>query len=280
MQFHKFLICVATVNGPKRLEDFIKSVIDNTTGLDYKISITDDYSDILLSQQNYEIAVRYGCYYTRNNERSGVPYSWNRATEQADCKYLVIANDDVIVCPGWLNAYEIFWESNTHLKLGVISWPATNVLDDISKESVKTIGIDESHIQTPIVACSGYLFAVPRELFMMVDKFDERYFATWEEIDFGAKLCMNGYKSIGLNGPIIYHEGGASFRDPINQHPAMIKQTKAQTQWIDKWSCILNIPQAGRQHYQLIKEISDSLTSKISNYQRNDFNLVKFNTEP
>lgn len=272
MQFHEFLICVATVNGPKRLEDFITSVIENTVGLNYRISITDDHSDPHLSQQNYALAVKYGCYYTRNSERSGVPYSWNRATEQADCKHLIIANDDVVVCYGWLDAYKVFWEANTHLKLGVVAWPATNVLGDITKNYIGPVGIDESHIATPIVACSGYLFATTRELCMLVNKFDERYFATWEEIDFGAKLCMNGYKSIGLNGPMIYHEGGASFRDPINQHPAMIKQSKAQTQWVDKWSTILNISQDGKQHQQLIKEISYSLTSKLPIYSPGDFN--------
>lgn len=279
MNFHEFLICVATVNGPKRLEEFIKSVIAYTNDIDYKISITDDCSDLNYSEQNREIAIKYGCYYSRNDVRSGVPYSWNRAIEKANCKYLVIANDDVIVCPKWLNAYKEIWNSNTHLRLGVIAWPATNNLNDISKDSNQTVSIDYSHIETPIVACSGYLFAVTKTLATMVQNFDERYFATWEEIDFGAKLCMYGYKSIGLNGPVIYHEGGASFRDPINQHPAMIKQSLAQTQWIDKWSSILKINQNNKTHQQLIKEISDKLVSKIPSYKHDDFKSIEIKKE-
>lgn len=275
MKFHEFLICVATVNGPKRLEDFVKSVIEHTSDLDFAISIVDDCSDFEFSKQNYDIAVKYNCYYHRNQNRSGVPYSWNRATEAADAKYLVIANDDILVCPGWLDAFKLFWESNTHLKLGVIAWPATNIISDISSKISFDVIPDLSHISNPVVACSGYCFATTRDLFMEVGRFDERYFATWEEIDFGAKLCMNGYKSIGLSEPIIYHQGGASFSDPINQHPAMAKQSLAQSQWIEKWSTILNIPRDVDDSV-LIKNISISLISKIPNYKSDDFIKNKF----
>ena len=91
MHFHEFLICVATVNNPERLERFLLSIINHTQNIDYKISITDDCSLPEFSEKNYNLAVKYSCYYHRNEQRSGVPYSWNRATELADCKYLVIA---------------------------------------------------------------------------------------------------------------------------------------------------------------------------------------------
>lgn len=278
MKFHEFLICVATVNGPARLEAFIRSVFENTSELNFAISIVDDCSDDLFSSKNYEIAVKYGCYYHRNQKRSGVPYSWNRATEAADAKYLVISNDDIVVCPGWLTAFKLFWENNMHLKLGVVAWPATNNLDDISKKSSFLVEPDFSHIINPVVACSGYCFATTRQLFMEVGRFDERYFATWEEIDFGAKLCMNGYKSIGISYPTIYHQGGASFSDPINQHPVMIKQTLAQSQWIDKWLTILNIPKDSDDNF-LIKNISISLISKIPNYKKDDFKNIYIDLE-
>lgn len=278
MHFHEFLICVATVNNPERLERFLLSIINHTQNIDYKISITDDCSLPEFSEKNYNLAVKYSCYYHRNEQRSGVPYSWNRATELADCKYLVIANDDIEVVPGWLNAYKEFYEANKHLKLGVMAWPAVGNKSELKGLTEYLVSIDESHIVTPIVACVGYLFAVPRELFMMVGKFDERYFATWEEIDFGAKLCMLGYKSIGLSQPYVYHQGGASFSDPINQHPAMQKQSLAQRQWIDKWSTILNINRENKTEKNLIFEISNNLTAKIPKYLKNDFNSITINS--
>jgi GT2 family glycosyltransferase/predicted O-methyltransferase YrrM len=275
MKFHEFLICVATVNGPERLESFIKSIFSHTNNLDFAISIVDDCSDLSLSEKNYQLAVKYGCYYHRNNNRSGVPVSWNKATEAADAKYLVIANDDIIVCDGWLEAFKLFWENNLNLKIGVVAWPATNILSNISKKTSFEVLPDLSHLTNPVVACSGYCFATTRELFMEVGRFDERYFATWEEIDFGAKLCMNGYKSIGLSDPVIYHQGGASFSDPINQHPAMSRQSLAQSQWIDKWSTILNIPKNNDESI-MIKNISISLISKIPNYNMDLFFKTKF----
>jgi len=280
MKFYEFLICVATVNGPKRLEDFILSVVENTKGINYAISITDDCSDPGLSSQNYAIAAKYDCYYIRNAVRSGVPFSWNKATEAADAKYLVISNDDIILCPGWLNSFKIFLESNSHLKLGVIAWPAVNDLSRVSSITKFMVGPDESHITNPVVACSGYLFAITRELFVSVGRFDERYFATWEEIDFGAKLCMNGYKSIGLAQPFVYHQGGASFSDPINQHPSMQKQSIAQSQWIEKWSTILNINSAQISQNDLIREISLKLIEKIPQYSKDQFNLVPLDLSP
>ncbi len=275
MELFDYLICVATVNGPERLENFIKSVIKHTNGFNYKISITDDASLPDLAEQNYAIALKYNCYYTKNDARSGVPFSWNRATEQADANYIVIANDDIIVVPGWLDAYRNFWNANRHLKLGVVAWPATGNLGDQSNKESFVVGPDQSHIITPIVACIGYLFVLPRALLMEVGKFDERYFATWEEIDLGAKLCMNGYKSIGLDAPVVWHQGGASFGDPINRHVAMNKQSLAQGQWINKWALMLNIDKTNKGDSQLIKEISDELTSKIPDYKLVDFNYVQ-----
>lgn len=279
MQFHEFLICVATVNGPKRLEDFIKSIIEHTVGLDYRISITDDCSDVALSQQNYALAAKYGCYYTRNEKRSGVPFSWNRAIQLADAKTYIVSNDDIEVVDGWLHAYDAFRRANSQLNLGVIAWPATNIKDQLTNSGSFTVGVDSSHIVAPIVACAGYLFGFSKEIYQSVGGFDERYFATWEEIDFGAKLCMNGLKSVGLNAPIIYHEGGASFSDPINQHPAMQKQSLAQTQWIDKWSTILNISKHLKSDRDLIIEISNSLILRLPILSESSFKSVEIDVK-
>lgn len=268
---YEYLIAVATVNNPERLENFILSIQENTKGIDYAISICDDCSHPDLSEKNYILAVKYKCFYRRNSERSGVPFSWNRACEVAESKYLVIANDDILVVPGWLHSYDSFVKNNDKLCLGVCAWPATNIKENRSNLTTYEVGPDEAHILNPIVACSGYLFAFPRALYSKVEGFDERYFATWEEIDFGAKLCMNGLQSIGLSAPTIYHQGGASFSDPINQHPAMLKQSLAQQQWIDKWSTILNI----KESKNIIKDISIALINKIPQYKTIDFTKVK-----
>mgnify|MGYP001594389417 CR=1 FL=1 len=268
---YDYLIAVASLNNPARLEAFIRSVIENSQNINYAISICDDCSQDELSAKNYELAAKYKCFYTRNQTRSGVPYSWNRACELADSTHIIVANDDILVVPGWIEAYQTFRNNNESLRIGVCSWPA---VADPSQRSFATkfdVSCDESHIATPIVACIGYLFAFPRKLYWEVNGFDERYFATWEEIDFGAKLCMNGYKSIGLNGPVVYHEGGASFGDPINQHPAMLRQSLAQGQWIDKWSIILNISKTDKTDQEMIRDISLALVSKIPIYNIGDF---------
>lgn len=270
MYAYEYLIAVATVNGPERLEAFLKSVREHTSGFSYAISICDDCSDGKFSEENYKLALKYGCYYRRNATRSGVPYSWNRACEASDTKFIVVANDDILVCPGWLEAEHKFRKANDNLNLGVIAWPATNDVNSVSKETSYQVGPDAVHISNPIVACAGYLFCMPRKLYWEVGGFDERYFATWEEIDFGAKLCMNGIKSIGLSAPVIYHQGGASFSDPINQHPAMKKQSLAQQQWIDKWSTILNI----KKSENMIRDISIALVAKIPSYRIEDFKTV------
>ena len=274
-----YLIAAATINGPKRLEEFIVSVIDHTIGLNYAISICDDCSKSELSKENQDIAAKYNCFYTRNQERSGVPTSWNRAIQYVghagDAKNYIVANDDILVVPGWLHAYDSFRKANAHLNLGVFAWPATNDRTTLSTVRQFKVGPDHSHIINPIVACAGYLFGFSKEQYQLVGGFDERYFATWEEIDFGAKLCMNGQKSIGLDAPVIYHQGSASFHDPINRHVAMNKQSLAQGQWIDKWSTILNISKTGKQQRDLIIEISKALIAKIPNYTANDFCSVE-----
>lgn len=272
-------IAVATVNGPKRLEDFLLAVSRHTNGLNYVVSICDDCSSEELSRQNYELAVKYKCFYHRNDQRSGVPYSWNRAVQLMDAKHFIVANDDVIVVDGWLHAYDSFRKANSHLSIGVLAWPATNILSDIENKSNHVIGHDRSHVANPIVACSGYLFGFSKEMYRDVGGFDERYFATWEEIDFGAKLCMNGLKSIGLDGPMVYHAGGASFSDPINQHPALVRQSLAQSQWIEKWATVLNINVSNKTDHDLIVEISKALISKVPHYSDSDFVTTSFSVD-
>lgn len=275
-----YLIAVATINGPARLEAFIASIKQHTKGFNYGISICDDCSNNDLAAQNHQIAQKYQCFYRRNDERSGVPTSWNRAIQighAGDARNYIVANDDILVVPGWLNAYDEFRKANEHLKLGVVAWPAAGNINLLKNEQRFSVGVDHSHIITPIVACAGYLFGFSKEQYQQVGGFDERYFATWEEIDFGAKLCMNGQKSVGMNAPMVYHQGGASFGDPINRHVAMNKQSLAQDQWIDKWSIILNISKTNKTSRELIIEISNALTAKIPPYKIEDFNSVNIN---
>src|SRR6266568_672350 len=149
-----YLIAVATVNGPKRLEEFLVSVKEHTVGIIYAISICDDCSSIELSQKNHDLAKKYNCFYTKNTNRSGVPFSWNRAIQSVghagDAKNYVVANDDTLMVPGWLHAYDGFRKANTHLNLGVVAWPATNQKNLLRNDKNFIVEPDHSHIITPI----------------------------------------------------------------------------------------------------------------------------------
>lgn len=271
---YDYLIAVATLNGPARLEEFITSVIRNTEGINYAISICDDCSDQHLSEQNYALAVKYKCFYTRNPNRSGVPYSWNRACELADSKFIVMCNDDIVVVPGWLHAHHLFRKANEHLNIGVIGWPATNQREIISTARKFTVNADASHLDFPPVAVAGYLFAFPRSLYQEVGGFDQRYFANWEEIDFGASCAMKGLHSVGMNGPLLYHQGGATFSDPLNQRPELARAGASMNLWFDKWSKILGIKKGRKTDTNYIAELSLAITSKHPRYKLSDFNEV------
>lgn len=272
-----YLICVATINGPKRLEEFISSVYKHTDpSLNFKVSIVDDNSIPELRDANYQVAVKYNCYYRWNDTRLGVAASWNKAASLAESKNLVISNDDILLVPGWLNAYDEFTKANSEKRLGSIAWRVTNTLGEQSKDTKFTVGPFLKHIKEPVVAPAGCLFAVNKELYYTVEGFDERYFASWEEIDFGAKLCLLGYKNMEIDNPIVYHQNSASFSDPINQQdPAFERAKDCQRLWIEKWSQILGIKKGKKSDQKLIKDISDTLTDKQPVYK--DFATVEIN---
>ena len=68
-----YLIAVATVNGPKRLEDFLMSVKEHTAGMNYAISVCDDCSNENLSKQNQQLAQKYGCLKASDEEEIPAP---------------------------------------------------------------------------------------------------------------------------------------------------------------------------------------------------------------
>lgn len=274
---YEYLICVATINGPERLENFLKSVRSNTpSSINYAIAIADDNSIEQFAQRNYQLAVNYNCFYRRNEFRSGVPFTWNRATELADSEWIIIANDDILVVPKWLEAHKAFVAANSDKKIGALSWPLTNTLGgQKNNDLIVGIGPDSYQIDHPVVSCAGCLFAFSRQLFNQVNGFDERYFATYEEVDFGGKLSMLGYKSLGMNDPLVYHQNGASFSDPLNQQdPAFQKHKLAEKQFIDKWCEILSIKKGKKKSDTLVKEISDRLVAMQPYYYDEEYKRV------
>ncbi len=133
----------------------------------------------------------------------------NLAAAEATAPYLALLNNDMRVDPGWLRHLVsrldaaqgvvcvagtiLDWEG-THLDFGA---GAINFHGFGDQPGVGT-PIDEANIvdgSTQPFACGGAML-VDRELFVELGGFDPRFFAYFEDVDFGLRLQVAGYRTV------------------------------------------------------------------------------------
>jgi glycosyltransferase involved in cell wall biosynthesis len=85
--------------------------------------------------------------------------------------------------------------------------------------------------------CSGALLLTPRDLFLALGRFDERYApAYYEDADYCMSLRANGYRTVCQPGAtVVHHEFGSAPR----REGAIAAQVKNQRLFVEKWAAVL-----------------------------------------
>ncbi len=238
-------IVVPLYNNIAYTKEFIDSVILNTTS-EYEIIFIDNAStdetkdylnSILISDQNVKVIFK--------EYNLGFPAAVNQGIQKANGKYVLIANNDIVVTEGWLERLIEVAESDN--KIGIVG-PISNEVSGLQKDKeAKYKTIDEMHVyaasvkeknrnrvmQFPRVAFLCTL--IKREVIEKIGGLDERFSpGNFEDDDFCLRAQLAGYKTVIAQDVFIHHYGSKSFKADGEKKYAERLKINHQI-FVDKW---------------------------------------------
>ncbi|RDY23270.1 glycosyltransferase [Romboutsia maritimum] len=227
----------------------LKSIKDNTNGIDYEIIIADDVSnDLTKDVESYIENITV----IRNEVNLGFLLNCNNAAKHAKGKYIHFLNNDTNVQQDWLSSLVELIEKDEKIGMvgsklvysngklqesGGIIWNDASGwnygrLDDPFKS--------EYNYVKEVDYISGASIMIKKSLWREIGGFDERYVpAYFEDSDLAFEVRKSGYKVMYQPKSIVVHFEGISHGTDEN---AGIKsyQVKNKEKFIEKWKDVLN----------------------------------------
>ena len=223
----KVAIVILNWNGRKMLEQFLPSVVENSSS-DAEVIIADNAStddSISFLKQNYpqlRIIV--------NDKNYGFAEGYNRALEQVDADYFVLLNSDVEVTPNWIAPVVEYMEADEKCAIcqpKLLSYynrdtfeyagGAGGFIDYLGYPFCRgriftTLEKDHGQYNDPceVFWATGAAMFVKASVYKQLGGLDNDFFAHMEEIDFCWRAKNNGYKVCYCPQSTIYHVGGGT----------------------------------------------------------------------
>ncbi len=223
----------------------LKSVLENTQGVDYEVIVIDDCSTdetpgMLASMENIRVL--------RNEENLGFLRTCNRGAALATGEYLLLLNNDTQVLSGWLEALLKLADSDP--KVGAVGaklvYP-TGKLQEAggiiwSDGSSLAYGRDDDPTRPEydfvreVDYCSAACLLVRRNLWERAGGFDERFApAYYEDTDLCFTLRQMGYRVLYQPAAVVIHREGTSSGGELSQR----LQRENRVAFRDKWRRVL-----------------------------------------
>jgi GT2 family glycosyltransferase len=159
-----------------------------------------------------------------NDENVGFARANNQAAETATGHYLALLNNDMRLEPSWVRRMVACLEEapSDVVCAGslILNWDGS--LIDFGGATLAFNGIGfQKHAQAPLdaaplprreamlFACGGALM-VERDVYLETGGFDEDYFAYLEDVDFGWRLWVLGFRVLFCPEAVVYHRHNAT----------------------------------------------------------------------
>jgi len=213
-------IIIPNLNGRKHLEDCFNTLQE----LDYNQK---KIEYILVDNGSTDDSVRFLAYrfpkvrIIANGQNLGFCMACNLGAKAAQGEILVFLNNDMRVEKDWLNPLVDALRSKdvdcaTSL---ILSWDGKLVNFGGAGANFHGIGYQEGmndpdvdkyrKRKDTLFACGGSM-AIKKQLFQDVLGFDENFFAYFEDVDFGWRLWVLGYKIMFIPESVAYHHHSAT----------------------------------------------------------------------
>lgn len=216
-------IVIVNYNGQKFLEKCLQS-LTQTNYKNYEIIVIDNNStdDSIDFIKNNFLKIQL----LELNKNFGFAIPNNMGAKIAKGKYLVFLNNDTTVTPDWLTELVSALENNNEITIGqsLLVLPNGNI--DSSGDYIDEIGRAYSSTDHPkeirhILSARAACMILRKDIFLDMGGFDENYFASFEDIEFGWRAWLWGYTVSLIPKSIVYHLGGQTIEkipDVISFH--------------------------------------------------------------
>ncbi len=213
-------IIILNYNGKEFLENCIESIKNETYG-NFEIIVVDNASP---DNSGREMALRHtDCKFILNEKNEGVPEGLNIGIKNSLGEFIILMNNDVKVTKGWLeNFFHAYKKNGMALYQPKFLKMINPEILDGTGDMINLFGFgfardkgqkdNQEHNQIEEVSyASGTCMFLPRKIIDDVGYFDQKFFAYHEELDFGWRARLLGYKSLYVPQTIIHHYGSAGW---------------------------------------------------------------------
>lgn len=226
----------------------LRSILDNTKGIEYEIIIADDVStDETVNIQKYIKNVIV----IRDEVNRGFLLNCNNAAEKARGKYILFLNNDTNVQSNWLKALvetiendhsvgmvgsKLVYPDGRQQEAGGIIWNDASGwnygrLDDPDKP--------EYNYVKEVDYISGAAIMIRADLWKQIGGFDERYVpAYYEDSDLAFEVRRHGYKVVFQPKSVVVHFEGISHGTDTSTGIKSY-QLENKNKFLDKWKAVL-----------------------------------------
>ncbi len=233
-------VIVVNFNGRQLLEACFQSLLRQDYPTEcVEILLVDNGSEdgsLALTESNFP-----SVNVIKNNTNVGFAPAVNQGAAAATGDYLALINNDAYAKPNWLK--EMVQTLEAHRDEGVIC-VGSKMLDwygrkiDFIGGGVNFYGHGDQffhHLPADAVeakeeeilfACGGAML-VDREVFLQAGGFDDDYFAYFEDIDFGWRLWLYGYRVLLAPNAIVYHRQHATANTAAGYQVRMLMERNA-----------------------------------------------------
>ncbi|MBU2492303.1 MAG: glycosyltransferase [Bacteroidetes bacterium] len=238
-------IIIPVYNQLETTQSTINSIYENTKG-NFELVIVDNNSSDEIKKYLRNLEIQKPNVKTISNTRNlGFPKAVNQGIEFSEGKYIVIANNDIIVNKGWLNRFIDIAANNE--KAGIISGISNSVSGVQVDKNANYQTIDEmktyaekirfenqnQYWEFPRVAFLCTL--IKKEVIEKIGGLDERFSpGNYEDDDYCLRVQLAGYKTFIAKDVFIHHYGSKSFKaDGNDKYEKLLNRNN--NLFVEKW---------------------------------------------
>jgi len=228
-------IIIPAHNGLRYTEQCVRSLFDSTVRATFEVIVVDNGSSDGTSRWLRQAAKRHPTlHHIRNRNNLGFGRAVNQGARMAHGKYVLIANNDIIVTPGWLDRLVATAESQADI--GVVS-PVTNYVGEGPQVDLRSAslqppgapGYAEALLREPRPPFQVpdrlvfFCVLVKRHVFEFLGGLSEAFgLGNFEDDDFCLRARLAGYSLFIDPSVFIFHYGSRTFAEQRINHKRLM----------------------------------------------------------
>ena len=214
MPHPKVSVIIVNYNGKKFLEKCLESLC-KVNYENFEIIVVDNNStdgSIELVTKNYPSIILL-----KLNSNKGFAEPNNIGAKIANGKYLLFLNNDTIVTPSFISEMVQVIENDKKIAIcqSLLLKPDESV--DSSGDFIDPLGVVYNSTKKTdeireISSARGASMLIRKNIFDILEGFDEKFYVSFEDVDLGWRTWMIGYKVILTPKSVVYHVGGQTIK--------------------------------------------------------------------